>query len=93
MVANVREVFPQNLNNLIPLAILDILLEFLKSNVNDIVVMKFFGRDFLAELEPDAVEQIDFFVRQPWGVRTQVKNLLLPLGRVDFESQMGSRFG
>ena len=46
--AYVREVFPEGIDNLLPPAILDIPAEFLKSDVNDVVVMKFFGRDFIA---------------------------------------------
>jgi hypothetical protein len=46
--AYVREVFSESINNLLPPAILDIPAEFLKSDVNDVVVMKFFGRDFIA---------------------------------------------
>ena len=60
--------------------------------MNDIVMMKFFRRDFIAEFEPDAVEQVDFFVCQPRSVRTQIKYMLLAARRVDFERQLGSRF-
>ena len=46
--AYVREVFPEGINNLLPPSIPDIPAEFFKSDVNDVVVMKFFGRDFIA---------------------------------------------
>jgi hypothetical protein len=79
-------VLPEDLNNLQAPAIVNISFQFFESEVNDIVVMKFFGRYFFAEIEPYPMEQIDFFFRQPWGVRTEIKNLLLALGRVNFES-------
>jgi hypothetical protein len=35
--------------------------EFLESNVHNVVMMKLFGRDLVAQFQPDAVEQINFF--------------------------------
>ena len=82
---DIREVFPESVDDLLPPAVLDVPAEFLESDMNDIVMMKFFRRDFIAEFEPDAVEQVDFFVGQPRSVRTQIKYMLLASWRVDFE--------
>ncbi len=54
--------------------------------MHDVVVMQLLGRDFIAEFEPDAVEQIDFLGRQPRGVRTKIENFFLAVRRVNFES-------
>jgi len=64
-------VFPKSVDNLLPPAIVNLPAEFLESNVNDIVMMEFIRRDFIAEVEPDSVEQVDFLVGQPRSVWTQ----------------------
>ena len=73
----IRQVFPQSVDDLLPSAIVDLPAEFLKSDVNHVVVMKFFRRDFIAEFEPDAVEQVDFLGGQVRSVRTQIKYVFL----------------
>jgi hypothetical protein len=55
-------VLQQSVDNLLPPAIVNLPAEFLESDVNDIVMVNFFRRDFIAEVEPDAVEQLDFLV-------------------------------
>ena len=69
--------FPETVDNFLPLAVPDILVKFLEGNVNDVVMMKFFGRDFIAEFQPDSVEQIDFLAGQARCVRTEIKDMLL----------------
>jgi len=54
-------VFPKSVDNLLPPAIVNLPAEFLESDVNDIVMVDFFRRDFIAEFEPDAMEQVNFF--------------------------------
>jgi len=61
-ISDAYQVLAQRVNNLFPPAVHDILPKFLEGDVDDVVVMEFLGRDFVAEFEPDAVEQIDFFV-------------------------------
>ena len=41
--------FPQSVNNLLTPAVVDIFAEFFQSDVDDVVMMKFFRRDFIAE--------------------------------------------
>ena len=42
--------------------------------MNDVVMMDFVRRNFAAEFEPYAVEQIDFFGRQVRRVRAKVED-------------------
>ncbi len=62
-ISNLDEVLAQGADYFFSPAVDDILLKFLEGDVHDVVVMEFLGRDFVAEFEPDAVEQIDFLVR------------------------------
>ena len=62
-ISNFREVLAQRGDDLLPPAIYDIPAEFLECDVHDVVVMELLGRDFIAQFEPDAVKQIDFFGR------------------------------
>ena len=85
-ISNFNEVLAQRADNLLPPAVDDILLKFLESDVHDVVMMEFLGRDFVAELEPDAVKQIDFLGCEPRGVRTKIENFFLAVRRVNFKS-------
>ena len=58
--SNLSEVLTQRGNNLFPPAVHDILAQFFERDVHDVVMMQFLGRDFVAEFEPEAVEQVDF---------------------------------
>jgi hypothetical protein len=53
-------VLAQRLDNLVPAAIMNIPAQLFERNVHDIVVVEFLRRDFIAELEPDPVQQVDF---------------------------------
>src|SRR5271169_6763115 len=75
--SNLDEVLAQRADDFFPAAVYDIFAELIEGDVHDIVVMELLGRDFVAEFEPDAVEQIDFLGGQPRGVRTKVENLFL----------------
>ena len=85
-ISNLREVLAQRRDDLLPPAVHDISAEFLERDVDDVVVMELLGRDFVAEFEPEAVEQVDFFRRQPRGVRTEIEYFFLAIGRINFES-------
>src|SRR5260370_41848380 len=89
---NFSQVFAKRVDDFLPAAVVDIFAEFLERDVHDIVVMKFFRRDFIAELEPNAVEQIDFLICQPRSMRTQIKYMFLSRGRVYLDRQLRSRF-
>jgi hypothetical protein len=58
--SNIRQVLAEIVDNFLPAPIADIFLKLFEGNVNDIVMMQFFRRDLVAELKPNAVEQIDF---------------------------------
>ena len=85
-ISNLCEVLTQRGNNLLTPAVHDIPAEFLERDVHDIVVVELLGRDFVAEFEPEAVKQIDFFQGEPWGVWTKIENFFLAIGRVNFQS-------
>src|SRR5258706_8308480 len=89
---NFSQVFAKRVDEFLPAAIVDIFAEFLERDVYDVVVMKFFRRDFVAEFEPNTVEKIDFLGCQPRSMRTQIKYVFLPRRRVNFERQLRSRF-
>jgi hypothetical protein len=76
-ISNFNEVLAQRTDDLFPAAVQDIFLKFLEGDVHNVVVMELLGRDFVAEFEPDAVEQIDFLGRKPRGVRTKIENFFL----------------
>ena len=78
----------QGVDNFVPAAVDDVLAQLLEGDVDDVVVVEFLGRHFVAEFEPEAVQQIDFLGRQPRGVRTEIENMLLASGRVDFQGQL-----
>ena len=69
-------------------AVDDILFEFLKRDVHHVMVMEFFGRDFVAEFEPDAVQQIHFFRSKSGRVRSKIKDVLLSGREHDFKRQL-----
>jgi hypothetical protein len=85
-VSNFLEVPAQRIDNLFPLAVYDILAKFLERDVHDVMVVEFIGRDFVAEFEPEVMEQIDFLRRKPRRVRTKIENFFLAVRRVNFES-------
>ena len=85
-ISNFNEVLAQRADNLLPAAVDDILSKLLEGDMHDVVVMEFLGRDFVAEFEPDAVEQIDFLGCEPRGVRTKIENFFLAVRRINFES-------
>ena len=85
-ISNLLEVLAQRVDNFLAPAVQDIPAQFLERDVNDVVMMQFFGRDFVAELEPDAVQQVDFLGCQPRGVRAKIKNFFLAVRRINFES-------
>jgi hypothetical protein len=85
-IPNLCEVLTQRGDDLLTPAVHDIPAEFFERDVDDIVVVEFLGRDLVAEFEPDAMEQIDFFRGEPWGVWTKIENFFLAIGRVNFQS-------
>ena len=59
---NFSQVFAERVDDFLPAAIVDIFTEFLERDVHDVVVMSF-PRDFVAQFQPNTVEQIDFLGR------------------------------
>ena len=85
MALNLFEVVSEALEDGVALAFGDFALDLIEGEVDDIVVMDFGAGELIAQFEPYVVKQIDFLRRQPWRMRTQVKNLFLAGGREDFE--------
>ena len=44
-------------------------LQFIQREVHDVVVVNFLSRELVAHLQPDFMQQIDFFRRQPRRMR------------------------
>src|SRR5689334_16618191 len=63
----------------------EVVIDVVESEMHDVVVMNLFGRELIAHIEPDAVEEIDFFWRQVRRVRTNVEDAFLASRKVDAE--------
>src|SRR5579875_2419490 len=55
--------------------------------MNDVVVVDFLRGQFFAEFKPDLVQEINLFGRQAWRMRSQVGNVLVPGGCVNFNNE------
>ncbi len=54
-----------------------------------IVMVEFIRSNVIAQLEPDTVQQVNFFGREMGRMRSKIKNMLLPVGEIDFKGQLG----
>ena len=85
-----HEVLSQRADNFLAVSVVDALAKLFERDVHDVVVMEFLGRNFRAEFQPDAVQQIDFLGRQARRVRTQIKNVLLPVRANKFPASIAA---
>jgi hypothetical protein len=69
----------------------EFLLEFFEREVNNIMVMDFFWSQFATQFEPDAMQEIDFFWRQPGRVWAQIEDVFLTCWKMNFERQLRFR--
>jgi len=82
------EVPPQPAEDLLPLRVAELLMEFVQSEVDHVVVMNLLRGNVAAEFKPNTVQEINLLggkVRRVW---TQIKNVFLAIGEIDFESQL-----
>ncbi len=75
----------QSAYDLLALAVLNLPDQFAEREVHDIVMVQFLGGDFVAEFQPNAVQEVDFRPRQVRGVRAEIEDVFLPAGRVDLQ--------
>src|ERR1700681_3891696 len=82
----------QSADDFLPAALLNLMAELIECVVNNVVMMKYFRREFAAEFKPDAVQQVDFLGGKLWRVWTEIKNIELPAWRIDFQRKRDFRF-
>lgn len=70
----------QSSDHSLAFGVAELLAQLLESKVNHIVVMQLLRGHVIAELEPDAVEQVDFLRRQVGRVWTEIEDVLPPRG-------------
>jgi len=65
-VLDLLQVVAQAIENLlvVPSAIINFTLQFVESEVDNVVVVQLLRAQCVAEFEPDAVQEVDFFWRQ-----------------------------
>ena len=78
----------QAMQDFFTLRIVEVFAKFFEREVNDVVVMDFFGRDFVADLQPQAVQQIDFLGSEVRRVRAKIEDVFLAAGEINFQSEL-----
>ena len=58
------------------LPFVDFPFHFVEREMHDIVMMQFLMPQFVAQFQPNLMQQIDFLRRKPRRMRPQIKNLL-----------------
>jgi hypothetical protein len=81
-------VLPESPEDFHPLAVGEFLSEFVEGEVYDVVVMQLCWGDLTTEFQPDAMQEIDFLRSKVRRMGTQIEDLFLAVGRVDFEGQV-----
>ena len=74
---DILNVLAEPLDHGLLLAFVDLPLHFVQSKVNDIVVMNFHSRKFVAQLKPELVQKINLFRGEARRMGAKVKDLLL----------------
>jgi hypothetical protein len=85
------QVLSQSGKDLSALRVAEFLLEFLKREMDHIMVMKLLRCNLVTQLEPDTVEEINFLGRQVRRMRSQIKHMFLPVWEINLKDQL--RFG
>jgi len=76
-VANFLEVLAETLDNTIVSLLGEFSFDFVEGEVNDVVMVDLAARHFLAQFEPDFVQEADFLRREIGSVRAEVENLFV----------------
>ena len=87
------EVPPQPAQNFLPLCVAELLLEFIQSEVDDVVVMNLLRGNVATEFKPNTVQEINLLGRKVRCMRTEIKDMFLAAGEIDFEGQLRFRGG
>ena len=82
------EVLAQPVEDFLALRIAELVPEFFQREMDDVVVMNLLGRNVAAELQPDAVQQIDLLRREVRRMRAQIENVFLAAGEIDLEGSV-----
>ena len=82
------EVPPQPAEDLLPLRVAELLMEFVQSEVDHVVVMNLFRGNVATEFKPNTVQEINLLGRKVGCMRTEIKHVFLAAGEIDFESQL-----
>ena len=82
------EVPPQPAQDFLPLCVAELLLEFIQSEVDDVVVMNLLRGNVATEFKPNTVQEINLLWRKVRSMRTEIKDMFLAAGEIDFESQL-----
>src|ERR1700730_4898144 len=80
-------------NDFGPGGIAQLVPKLLESKMDDIVVMQLLRSHVLANVKPQAVQEIDLAPRESRSVGAQIEDMFLPARKVDFESQLWLRIG
>jgi len=86
---DILEVLAKSPQDFFRLAIAHLAAEFTQREVHHVVMMQFFRGDFTTEFQPDAVQEIDFLGSKARRMGTQIEDMFLAVGSVDFEGQLG----
>jgi hypothetical protein len=65
----------------IGIPILGFAFQFVECKVDDVMMVEFFRRDLAAQVEPDAVQQLNFLQSQVGRVRAEIADVLLAARR------------
>src|SRR5260370_9464668 len=67
--------------------------EFVQGKVHHIAMVEFLRCNILADRQPETMQKVDLLGSEVRRVRPQVKDVFLPVWRVDFERQLRLRLG
>ena len=88
MAADRLQVGPQRMHDFISFRTSEICLKFLERQVHDIVMVDFFRCQLVTDVQPNAVEKVDFLRRQMGRMRTEIEDMFLACCEVDAERQL-----
>ena len=88
LIPNFLQMLSQPIEKRFALPVAELLLQFVQSKMYDVVVMNLIGSNFVTQFKPEAVQQIDFLLRQARCVGAEVKNMLLTCWKEDFQHQL-----
>src|ERR1051326_5065889 len=73
----------------LPLGIRQSFLELFQREVDYVVMVNLIGSDFIAELEPDTMQQLDLLRHEVGRMRPEIKDQILPGGKIELHGDLG----